>query len=142
MRKPSLSIIIGISLLLSVVFGFFFAVYYFGIISLFYLLGIEYDSLWALAWFVLLFVFGSFFIEVITKGMINTIVPKISGYPLQKTAEITIQFIFVFPLVHVLEKISTTITIPIITQAALAFLIVTIETLLANKDFTNQNKPS
>ncbi|UTR07746.1 regulatory YrvL family protein [Alkalihalobacillus sp. LMS6] len=141
MRKPSLQTVIGIALLLLVVLGFIFILYYFGMISLFYLLGIEYRSLWSLAWFVILFLVSGLIIEMITKSLIYTVVPKVKRYSLQKVCEITIQFVFIFPLIHFLERLFTSITIPVVTQAALAFLIVTIETLIENKDYTKRNKP-
>lgn len=84
--------IIGITIFAVFIFAFIIGVYFLGFVGIFKFIGVEYDSLWSLAIFVIsVFVMG-FFVEIIFDALTVIAVEKVDDY---FTAFI-IQFLFLF----------------------------------------------
>ncbi|MCY1105516.1 YrvL family regulatory protein [Shouchella clausii] len=93
------------------VLAFIFGIYYLGMAGLFQLLGIRYDSVQALALFVLLFLLIGIFIELFAKVFNTLLLPAVGSRPLQKILEFCIRYTFTLPVVFLLDHYMSTIHI-------------------------------
>ncbi|WP_449621156.1 YrvL family regulatory protein [Robertmurraya sp. Marseille-Q9965] len=121
-------IIFTISLLLIGAIGFAIAIYYFGILGLFNLLGVRYDSFVSLLWFVLFyFLFGITF-EIILKAIHKLMMlrNKFSKSQL-KIGMFILTFLGNWAVISLLNTLMHTIEIKALTQMAISVILAIIE---------------
>ncbi|GIN16529.1 hypothetical protein J32TS2_18850 [Shouchella clausii] len=122
------------------VLAFIFGIYYLGMAGLFQLLGIGYDSVQALALFVLLFLLLGIFVELFVKVFNTLLLPAVASRLLQKILEFCIRYTFTLPVVFLLNHYMSTIHIKLMSQAALAAFVVVIEMLIDNEDYSQKGR--
>lgn len=128
-RKESLSskifIVVSICVIILAVIVLLIGVFYFGFLGLFHLLGIHYDSLYALFIFTLLYIlFGCFadIFEKIIKALVNQL--RIEQDEILKYGILFLSFSAVnLAVVHLLDFYMLSISIHFLTQIILSMLL-------------------
>lgn len=125
--------IIGITIFAVFIFAFIIGIYFLGFVGIFKFIGVEYDSLWSLAIFVIsVFVMG-FFVEIIFDALTVIAVEKVDDY---FTAFI-IQFLFLFIsewiVLVAVESVMESVIISEKTIVVLAVIMALLGTLFDNK---------
>ena len=125
--------IIGVTIFAIFIFGFIIGIYFLGFVGVSKFLGVEYDSLWSLAIFVIsVFVIG-FFVEIIFDALTVLAVEKVSDY---LTAFI-IQFLFLFVsewiVLAAVEAVMESVTLSEKTILILAAILALLGTIFDNK---------
>lgn len=125
--------IIGITIFAVFIFAFIIGFYFLGFVGIFKFIGVEYDSLWSLAIFVIsVFVIG-FFVEIIFDALTVIAVEKVDDY---FTAFI-IQFLFLFIsewiVLVAVESVMESVIISEKTIVVLAVIMALLGTLFDNK---------
>lgn len=127
-------IIFVIILLIAFIVGFIFAIYYFGILGLFQILNVEYDSLFSFFLFVFFYFLLSFVGDFVAK-----VFEVLLSFPLKinKRGKILIfflsHFLITWTIIAFLNMVMSSITIPFTTQIILSLFIALIESTVANR---------
>lgn len=124
-------VVIAISLLIIVALTFLFSVYYFGILGVFKLLGVSYDSSLSLLLFVLFFFLFSFIGDVIIKVFhhLFSVINRKSF-----TTMLLIHFLVTWSIISLLTFLMSSIQMSTVTQIVIAFIIAMIEVVLDKDD--------
>lgn len=77
--KEKILTIAGIALLIILVIGFVFGLYFFGLAGAFELLGVQYESIWSLVVFVISFVILGIIVELFSKVIFKLSIRNITG---------------------------------------------------------------
>ncbi|MGN7400973.1 regulatory YrvL family protein [Cytobacillus praedii] len=100
----------GIILLIILVVGFVFGLYFFGMAGIFKLLGVQYESIWSLAVFVVsYFILGiivELFSETIFKLSVRNITGEIWGFFIRISFELTSNWLVLFTVDEFMESIT------------------------------------
>ncbi|MED3576086.1 regulatory YrvL family protein [Cytobacillus praedii] len=100
----------GIILLIILVVGFVFGLYFFGMAGIFKLLGVQYESIWSLAVFVVsYFILGiivELFSETIFKLSVRNITGKIWVFFIRISFELTSNWLVLFTVDEFMESIT------------------------------------
>ncbi|TKC14359.1 YrvL family regulatory protein [Robertmurraya kyonggiensis] len=121
-------IITTISLLLIGAIAFAIAIYYFGILGLFNLLGVRYDSFGSLLWFVLLYFLVGIIFEIIVKAMHKLmILAKIFRKDQLKIGIFALSFLGNWAVISLLSNLMHTIEIKALTQIVISVILAIIE---------------
>lgn len=125
--------IIGVTIFAIFIFGFIIGIYFLGFVGVSKFLGVEYDSLWSLAIFVIsVFVIG-FFVEIIFDALTVLAVEKVSDY----LTAFVIQFLFLFVsewiVLAAVEAVMESVTLSEKTILILAAILALLGTIFDNK---------
>lgn len=136
--------IIGFLFIAAIIIGilaFIFAIYYFGILGLFEILNVEYDSLYHLFLFVLFYFLLSFVGDFISKifKVLMSIIPQIENKP-RKIILFLVNFFTTWAIIAFLNLVMDSITLSILAQLIFSVLIALIETAIEKKDKKKRHK--
>lgn len=113
-----------ISLMLVVTLGFVIVAFYFGIVGLFNLLGVEYDSLLSLVWFTIYFTLLSAFGDIVIKMFIVLTNHSNKWSDNYKKYSIVIYSFFVnWGIVSLLNQLMNSINIHLLTQIVFSLIL-------------------
>lgn len=125
--------VIGISLLLVIVIGFIFSIFFFGFAGIFQLLGVHYDSIWSLVIFVVSFFILGFIVDLIVDAMAKITVKNVTG----SVNVFLIQMLFGFAsnwfVLFVVDEFIKGITLSFGTKLIIALLLGLIDPIFDNK---------
>ncbi|WP_170972256.1 YrvL family regulatory protein [Bacillus yapensis] len=135
-----LFIIVTISLLLIGAIGFAIAIYYFGILGLFNLLGVSYDSFGSLLWFVLLYFLLGIIFEIFLKGLhkLMILANKFSKSQL-KMGIFILTFLSNWAVISLLNSLMHTIEINTLTQIVISIILAIIEVTIDDDSKKNSS---
>lgn len=120
-------IVLSMIFLIAVPLTFLFGIYFFGMSGLFNVLGIQYESLWSLFWFALLyFVLDSFadVVKMVFVQLLNQM--SIANF----WTVLTTNFLVIWALLSLMNLLMDSITMSINTQLIAAAIIAVIEVAL------------
>lgn len=127
-------IITVVSFLLLGSIGVVIGAFYFGIVGLFQVLGVEYASLWSLLWFTLFYFFLSIFGDIVIKVfVILTSMSAKWSIPYKKYSIIVYSFFVNWAIVSLLNQWMSSIEIELITQMVFALLIALLDYVSRSK---------
>lgn len=135
-----LFIIVTISLLLIGAIGFAIAIYYFGILGLFNLLGVRYDSFGSLLWFVLFYFLLGIIFEIFLKGMhkLMALANTFSKSQL-KIGLFILTFLGNWAVISLLNSVMHTIEIKTLTQIVISIILAIIEVTIDDDSKKNSS---
>ncbi|MEH7254608.1 YrvL family regulatory protein [Neobacillus niacini] len=132
-------IVTVISVLIIFAIAFVFGIYYFGILGVFNLLGVEYESLYSLFLFVIFY----FLLGLIGEIVIKALMILVSAFSINNFAtmlfEFLINFLVNWSIISILNLLMQSIHISMVTQVIAASIISVIEITLENY---TKKKPS
>ena len=115
--RTKIAIVATVSLMLMGAIGLVTVVFYFGIVGLFNLLGVEYDSLLSLVWFTIFYFLLSFFGDILIKILIVLTTNSNRWSDNYKKYSIVIYSFFVnWGIVSLLNQLMSSINIHLLTQ--------------------------
>ena len=124
--KEKMATVAGIALLIIMVAGFIFGLYFFGLAGIFELLGVQYESYWSLVVFVVsFFIIGiivELFFKVIFKLFVRNITGKIKVLFFRTIFEGTSNWLVLFTVDEFMKSIALTLKTEIIIALLLAIL--------------------
>lgn len=122
--RTKIAIVAIISLMLVVALGFVIVAFYFGIVGLFNLLGVEYDSLLSLVWFTIYFTLLSVFGDIVIKMFIVLTNHSNKWSDNYKKYSIVIYSFFVnWGIVSLLNQLMNSINIHLLTQIIFSLIL-------------------
>lgn len=133
-KKEKIATIIGILLLLILVGGFVLGIFFLGFAGMFRVLGVQYDSNWALILFVVLFFVIGFFFDPIFGVLANLTKRYMSDQ------RISFSITFLFNLIKnglvlfLLDDLMRSITLSFTTKLILAFLLSMMDSILDERE--------
>ncbi|SDM63274.1 YrvL family regulatory protein [Bacillus sp. OK048] len=132
-------IVTVISVLIIFPIAFVFGIYYFGILGVFNLLGVEYESLYSLFLFVIFY----FLLGLIGEIVIKALMILVSAFSINNIATMLVEFLINFlvnwSIISFLNLLMQSIHISMVTQVIAASIIAVIEITLENY---TKKKPS
>ena len=133
-KKEKIATVIGIALLILFVAGFIFGLYFFGLAGVFKVLGVQYDSVWSLAIFVVnLLVIGLIF-EVFSKVIFKLSVRNMTGKAKVLMIRFLIEAITNWVVIFTVDELMRSITLSLQTVIIIALFIATLEIVFDDKD--------
>lgn len=133
-KKEKIATVIGIALLILFVAGFIFGLYFFGLAGVFKVLGVQYDSVWSLAIFVVnLLVIGLIF-EVFSKVIFKLSVRNMTGKAKVLMIRFLIEAITNWVVIFTVDELMRSITLSLQTEIIIALFIATLEIVFDDKD--------
>ena len=127
-------IVVTIAILLLTSVGAVFAVYYFGILGVFNLLGVEYDSLFSLLLFVIFYFLLGLLGDIVQKAFIILISSLSINHYATKLVEFSIYLLVNWSIISFLNFLMQSIHVEMLTQVIAAAIIALIEFTLENYD--------
>lgn len=117
-------IIIVVTILLVGAIGFVITAFYFGIVGLFNLLGVEYDSLWSLVWFTVYYFLLGIFGDIIIKiFIVLTNMSNIWSDNYKKNSILIYSFLVNWGIVSLLNVLMDSINLHLLTQVIISLII-------------------
>lgn len=133
-KKEKVATIIGILLLLILVVGFVLGVFFLGFAGMFRVLGVQYDSIWALLLFVVLFFVIGFFFDFIFGVLANLT----KRYIIDQRISFSITFLFNLVgngiVLFLVDDLMRSITLSFTTKIILAFLLSMVDSILDERE--------
>ncbi len=124
--KGKIATVAGIALLIILVIGFVLGFYFFGMVGIFELLGVQYKSIWSLVVFVVSFFFLGLIVDLISKVIYKLFVRNITGkvkmFLIRFSIESTSNWILLFTVDEFMKSIALSLKIEIIIALLLAVL--------------------
>nr|WP_106782880.1 YrvL family regulatory protein [Lysinibacillus timonensis] len=125
--KEKIITILGIALLLILVSCFVLGLYFFGIVGVFELLGVEYNSIWSVVVFVVSFFILGVIVELFTKAILKLCIQKGTG----KTEMFIFRIIFEgasnWLVLFIVDSLMTDISLITKTEIIIALIVALIE---------------
>lgn len=133
-----------ITVLIILVVGFVFGLYFFGMAGVFKLLGVQYDSIWSLVVFVVSFFIFGVFVELFTRAIFKLYVRNITGkiklLLIRISFECTSNWLVLFTVDEYMKSITLSLETEIIVVLLLAVLEVAFDDDDDDKDkFTRES---
>lgn len=125
--KEKITIIIGITLLIVLVLGFLFGLYFFGLAGIFKLLGVQYESIWSLVVFAIILLIVSSIFEIFSKLIFMLSIRYITGKTTVLFIRIIIEFTSNWLVLFTVDEFMSSITLSAKTEIIIALLITVIE---------------
>jgi len=120
-------IVLSMTFLIAVPLTFLFGIYFFGMSGLFNVLGIQYESLWSLFWFALLYFVLDSFADVVKIAFVQLLNQlSIASF----WTVLTTNFLVIWALLSLMNLLMDSITMSINTQLIAAAIIAVIEVAL------------
>ena len=128
-----IAIVTIVSLILVGSIGFVVAAFYFGIVGLFTLLGVEYDSLWSLVWFTVFYFLLSIFGDIIIKIFV-VLTNKSNKWPdnYKKFCILIYSFFVNWSIISLLNLLMSSINIHLLTQIIFSLIIALLDLISEN----------
>ena len=132
-KKEKIATVVGIALLILFVAGFIFGIYFFGLAGIFKVLGVQYDSVWSLAIFVVnLLVIGLIF-EVFSKVIFKLSVRNMTGKAKVLVTRFLIEAITNWLVIFTVDELMRSITLSLQTEVIIALFIAALEIVFDDK---------
>ncbi|WP_373894206.1 YrvL family regulatory protein [Virgibacillus natechei] len=126
-KKEKSATVVGIALLIILVVGFVFGIYFFGLAGIFTLLGVQYESIWSLVVFaVSFFILGGIielFSKPIFKLLVQNIIGKIEIFSTKLTMEAASNWLALFTV----DEFMPSIILSLDTEIIVALIIAIVE---------------
>jgi hypothetical protein len=135
--KEKTVFMIGISLLIIMVLGFVFGLYFFGFVGVFNLIGVEYQSIWSLVMFVVCFYILGLLFDLFFDAMAKIAVQNISGTVRAFRIKMFFGFVSNWLVLFVVDTIMESITLSLKTKLIVALLLGVLELIFDNKKEDN-----
>ncbi|MEJ8766729.1 regulatory YrvL family protein [Oceanobacillus sp. HCA-5259] len=133
-KKEKVATVVGIGLLILFVAGFIFGLYFFGLAGVFKVLGVQYDSVWSLAIFVVnLLVIGLLF-EIFSNVIFKLSVRNMTGKAKVLMIRFLIEAITNWVVIFTVDELMRSITLSLQTEIIIALFIATLEIVFDDKD--------
>ena len=124
--KEKMATVAGIGLLIILVVGFVFGLYFFGMVGVFELLGVQYKSIWSLVVFVASFFILGVIVELFSKPIFKLSVQNITGkikvFFIRISFEGATNWLVLFTVDEFMKSITLSLKTEIITALLLAIL--------------------
>ncbi|WP_226035149.1 regulatory YrvL family protein [Aquibacillus saliphilus] len=131
--KEKMATIVGITLLIILVVGFVLGFYFFGLVGVFQLLGVQYKSIWSLIVFVVSFFILGVIVELFSKAIFKVSVRNITG----KIKVFIIQFFFEgmsnWLVLFTVDEFMKSIALSLKTEIIIALLLAVLEIVFDDK---------
>ena len=126
-RKEKMATIAGLALLITLVVGFVWGLYFFGLAGVFALLGVQYISIWSLVMFVGSFFILGIFVELVSKVIFKIAVRNMTGKINVFFIRISIEGISNWLVLFAVDEFMNSITLSLKTEILIALLLAIIE---------------
>ena len=123
-----------ITVLIILVVGFVFGLYFFGMAGVFKLLGVQYDSIWSLVVFVVSFFFFFVFVELFTKAIFKLYVRNITGKIKLLLIRISFECISNWLVLFTVDEYMKSITLSLETEIIVVLLLAVLEVAFDDDD--------
>ncbi|RCW76805.1 YrvL family regulatory protein [Saliterribacillus persicus] len=124
--KGKIATVAGIALLIILVIGFVLGFYFFGMVGIFELLGVQYKSIWSLVVFVVSFFFLGLIVDLISKVIyklfVRNITAKVKMFLIRFSIESASNWILLFTVDEFMNSIALSLKIEIVIALLLAVL--------------------
>lgn len=124
--KEKMATVGGIALLIILVLGFVFGLYFFGMVGAFELLGVQYKSIWSLVVFVASFFILGVIVELFSKPIyklsVQNITGKIKVFFIRISFEGATNWLVLFTVDEFMKSITLSLKTEIITALLIAIL--------------------
>lgn len=139
-KKEKMATTIRIVLLIILVIGFVFGIYFFGLAGLFEVLGVHYESVWSLVIFVLGLLFIGIIFEVFSKVVFKLTVRNMSGKAKILFIQFIIESITNWVVLFTVDELMTSITLSLNTEVIIAVFIALFEIAFTDDKEVNEDK--
>ena len=123
-----------ITVLIILVVGFIFGLYFFGMAGVFKLLGVQYDSIWSLVVFVVSFFILCVFVELFTKAIFKLYVRNITGKIKLLLIRISFECISNWLVLFTVDEYMKSITLSLETEIIVVLLLAVLEVAFDDDD--------
>ncbi|WP_102272291.1 regulatory YrvL family protein [Cytobacillus massiliigabonensis] len=130
--KDKTATVAGITLLIILVAGFVLGIYFFGMAGIFKLLGVQYQSNWALVIFVASYFFLGMIVELFSNAILKLTTQNISDKLRKSLIRICFEFISNWLVLFTVDEFMKSMTLSWKTEIMIALLIALIEIALDN----------
>ncbi|MDQ0154731.1 regulatory YrvL family protein [Robertmurraya andreesenii] len=131
--KDKVLTVIGIALLIILVLGFVFGIYYFGFVGIFELLGVQYQSFSSLAIFVVCFFILGIFVDLFFGAMAKVAVENETGRVKSFCIELLLAFTSNWLVLFSVDAFMESITLSLKAKLIVSFLLALLEVIFDNK---------
>lgn len=125
--KDKFATVIGIGLLIIMMVGFVFGLYFFGMAGVFELLGVQYESIWSLVVFVVSFIIVGIFVEIFSKAFYKLTVRYITRRVNVLLIRISFQGLSNWFVLFTVDEFMESITLSAATEMMIAMLVAVLE---------------
>lgn len=125
--------IIGIIIATVLMIGIIIGIFYLGIDAFSNLLGFKYDSIWALAIFVISFIVLGLFIDAVFDAITVLAVEKVNAYIIAFVIQLFFLFISELIALVVVDAVMISVTLSVKTLVIISFTLALLGTLFDNK---------
>ena len=123
-----------ITVLIILVVGFIFGLYFFGMAGIFKLLGVQYDSIWSLVVFVVSFFILCVFVELFAKAIFKLYVRNITGKIKLLLIRISFECISNWLVLFTVDEYMKSITLSLETEIIVVLLLAVLEVAFDDDD--------
>ncbi|WP_068672128.1 regulatory YrvL family protein [Oceanobacillus sp. Castelsardo] len=141
-RKEKISAVAGITLLIILVIGFIFGLYFFGLAGVFKVLGVQYESIWSLVIFVISFFIIGIIVEVFFKVIFKLSVRNITGKTKVLFIRIIVESTTNWLVLFTVDELMNSITLSPETEIIIALFLAVFEIVFDDKKDEVDNKNS
>lgn len=133
-------VVLAMTLLIVGAVSIVFSLYFFGIAGVLSLFGIQYESTWALLLYTLIILVFGFFIELFSKALFYLLTQNV--YDQLKLAAIflIIDTLFTWFVLYIVDEWMDSVTLPLHTEWALAFLLALFEVVFGKEIYKKENE--
>jgi hypothetical protein len=135
--KEKTVIITGITILIILVIGFVFGIYFFGFVGVFKLLGIHYRSNLALVIFVASFFMLGILVDLFFDALAKLAVERVTGTVIAFFIQMLIGFASNWLVLFTVDTFMESITLSLKTKLIVALLLAVLEPIFDNKKKSN-----
>ncbi len=132
--KDKMGTVVGIALLIIVVVGFLFGFYFFGMVGVFKLLGVQYTSIWSLVIFVISFFILGVIVELFFNAIFKLSVRNITGKVKVFLIQISFEGMSKFLVLFVVDEFMKSITLSLGTEILIALVFAVLESVFEDND--------
>jgi hypothetical protein len=136
--KEKTVVVVGITLLILLVFGFIVGLYFFGFIGVFKVFGIEYQSMWSLVMFVVCFyilgLVADLFFDSMAKIAVQNVTSTVKVFSIKMLSGFASNWLVLMTVDSIMESI----TLSSLTKLIVALLLGVLEPVFGNKDLKNK----
>ena len=132
--KEKTATVAAITLLIILAAGFVLGIYFFGLVGIFELLGVQYKSIWSLIVFVVSFFVLSIIVELFSKAIFVLLTQKITGKLKMFFVRISIEGASNWLCLFTVDEFMKSITLSLKTEIIVALLLAVLEIVFDDKE--------
>lgn len=119
--------VVGIVLLIIIVIGFVFGLYFFGLVGVFEILGVQYESIWSLVIFVGSFLILSLIIELFSRPLFTLLTRKTTGKMKRYLTQLMVETASNLFVLFTVDEFMGSMTLSLQTELIIALLLAVVE---------------